>query len=209
MMSVPKGKRRQSRFEAQHHYYKLRDEVTLLMLRDFGFSPEKYQETIEWYRRCHESAEDVDEVVARYEKKAESFNKWFIDRECDAVLETLRNIETEFTQGNSIYPSDTPAKLLEFLVRRHHMNNAIAGCYALKQEINYVIRTLPVDKNKFERFGESIDKQIALYKGVRQSDNRFLRERKKGNNTLTRETASIIDAIMALLNKMASIEIEQ
>ena len=208
-MSVPKGKRRQSRFEAQHHYYKLRDEVTLLMLRDFGFSPEKYQETIEWYRRCHESAEDIDEVVARYEKKAESFNKWFIDRECDAVLEMLRNIETEFTQGNSIYPSDTPAKLLEFLVRRHHMNNAIAGCYALKQEINYVIRTLPVDKNKYERFGESIDKQIALYKGVRQSDNRFLRERKKGNNTLTRETASIIDAIMALLNKMASIEIEQ
>ena len=208
-MSVPKGKRRQSRFEAQHNYYKLRDEVTLLMLRDFGFSPEKYQETIEWYRRCHESAEDVEKVVARYEKKAESFNKWFIDRECDAVLEMLRNIETEFTQGNSIYPSDTPAKLLEFLVRRHHMNNAIAGCYALKQEINYVIRTLPVDKNKFERFGESIDKQIALYKGVRQSDNRFLRERKKGNNTLTRETASIIDAIMALLNKMASIEIEQ
>lgn len=208
-MSVPKGKRRQSRFEAQHHYYKLRDEVTLLMLRDFGFSPEKYQETIEWYRRCHESAEDVDEVVARYEKKAESFNKWFIDRECDAVLEMLRNIETEFTQGNSIYPSDTPAKLLEFLVRRHHMNNAIAGCYALKQEINYVIRTLPVDKNKYERFGESIDKQIALYKGVRQSDNRFLRERKKGNNTLTRETASIIDAIMALLNKMGNIEIDK
>ena len=208
-MSVPKGKRRQSRFEAQHHYYKLRDEVTLLMLRDFGFSPEKYQETIEWYRRCHESAEDIDEVVARYEKKAESFNKWFIDRECDAVLEMLRNIETEFTQGNSIYPSDTPAKLLEFLVRRHHMNNAIAGCYALKQEINYVIRTLPVDKNKYERFGESIDKQIALYKGVRQSDNRFLRERKKGNNTLTRETASIIDAIMALLNKMGNIEIDK
>ena len=208
-MSVPKGKRRQSRFEAQHHYYKLRDEVTLLMLRDFGFSSEKYQETIEWYRRCHESAEDVDEVVARYEKKAESFNKWFIDRECDAVLEMLRNIETEFTQGNSIYPSDTPAKLLEFLVRRHHMNNAIAGCYALKQEINYVIRTLPVDKNKYERFGESIDKQIALYKGVRQSDNRFLRERKKGNNTLTRETASIIDAIMALLNKMGNIEIDK
>ena len=89
-MSVPKGKRRQSRFEAQHHYYRLRDEVTQLMLQDFGFSPEKYEEAIEWYRQCHESAENVDDVVARYEKKAESFNKWFIDRECDAVLEMLR-----------------------------------------------------------------------------------------------------------------------
>ena len=209
MMSVPKGKRRQSRFEAQHHYYRLRDEVTLLMLQDFGFSPEKYQETIEWYRQCHDSAENTDEVVARYEKKAESFNKWFIDKECDAVLEMLRNIETEFTQGNSIYPSDTPAKLLEFLVRRHHMNNAIAGCYALKQELNYVIRTLPVDKNKYERFGEALDKQIALYKGVRQSDNRFLKERKKGNNTLARETASIIDAISALIHKIGSAEIDK
>ena len=208
-MSVPKGKRRQSRFEAQHHYYRLRDEVTLLMLQDFGFSPEKYQETIEWYRQCHDSAENTDEVVARYEKKAESFNKWFIDKECDAVLEMLRNIETEFTQGNSIYPSDTPAKLLEFLVRRHHMNNAIAGCYALKQELNYVIRTLPVDKNKYERFGEALDKQIALYKGVRQSDNRFLKERKKGNNTLARETASIIDAISALIHKIGSAEIDK
>lgn len=207
-MSVPKGKRRQSRFEAQHHYYRLRDDVTLLMLQDFGFSPEKYQEMIEWYRRSHEAAENADEVVARYEKKAESFNKWFIDKECDAVLELLRKIETEFTQGNSIYPSDTPAKLLEFLVRRYHMNNAIAGCYALKQELNYVIRALPVDKNKFERFGESIDKQIALYKGVRQSDNRFLRKRKKGNNTLARETASIIDAILALIHKIGSTEIE-
>ncbi|MBP3265957.1 MAG: hypothetical protein J6L84_03300 [Clostridiales bacterium] len=208
-MSVPKGKRRQSRFEAQHHYYRLRDEVTRLMLQDFGFSPEKYQQTIDYYRRCNESAENVDEVVARYEKKAESFNKWFIDKECDAVLQMLRDIETEFTQGNSIYPSDTSAKLIEFITRRYHINNAIAGCFALKQELNYIIRTLPVDLNKFERFGDAIDKQIALYKGVRQADNRFLRERKKGNNTLARETSSILDAISALIHKIGSMEIKE
>ena len=208
-MSVPKGKRRRSRFEAQHHYYRLRDEVTRLMLQDFGFSPEKYQQTIDYYRRCNESAENVDEVVARYEKKAESFNKWFIDKECDAVLQMLRDIETEFTQGNSIYPSDTPAKLIEFITRRYHINNAIAGCFALKQELNYIIRTLPVDLNKFERFGDAIDKQIALYKGVRQADNRFLRERKKGNNTLARETSLILDAISALIHKIGSMEIKE
>ena len=207
-MSVPKGKRRQSRFEAQHHYYKLRDEVTLLMLRDFGFSPEKYQETIEWYRRCHESAEDIDEVVARYEKKAESFNKWFIDRECDAVLEMLRNIETEFTQGNSIYPSDTPAKLLEFLVRRHHMNNAIAGCYALKQEINYVIRTLPVDINKYDKFAKAIDQQVALFKGVRKADNRLIKPRKNRESAASAENhvIRIMDSTAVLINKIRNIE---
>ena len=207
-MSVPKGRRRQSRFEAQHHYYKLRDEVTMLMLLDFGFSEEKYRESIERYRHCHEAADNVDEVVARYEKKCEAFTKWFIDKECDAVLEMLRTIESEFTQGNSVYPSDTPAKLIEFVTRRQHMNNAIAECYVLKQEINYIIRTLPVDKNKFKRFGEAIDKQIALYKGVRQSDNRFLRKERK-NNTLVRETASIIDAIADLLNKIEQSETKE
>ena len=63
-------------------------------------------------------------------------------------------------------------------------------------------------KNKFKRFGEAIDKQIALYKGVRQSDNRFLRKERK-NNTLTRETASIIDAIAELLRKIEQSEINE
>ncbi len=46
-MSVPKGKRKESRFEAQYHFYRLREDVTNLMLLDFGFSEEKYQKSIE------------------------------------------------------------------------------------------------------------------------------------------------------------------
>ena len=66
---------------------------------------------------------------------------------------------------------------MEYCERRKHINEAIAGCYVLKQELNYVIRTLPVDINKFKRFSELIDEQIALYKGVRQKDNRFLKKK--------------------------------
>ena len=176
-MGVPKGRRKESRFEAQHHYYRLRQEITTLMLLDFGFSEEKYRKGIERYREAHKAAPNVDEVVARYEKKCESFKKWFIDKECDAVLEILRRIECEFTAGNSIYPSETPAKIMEFCERRKHVDEAIAQCYVLKQELNYIIRTLPVDLNKYERFAVEIDKQIALYKGVRQSDNRVLKQK--------------------------------
>ena len=199
-MSVPKGKRRQSRFEAQHCFYKLRTEVTNLMLQDFGFSPEKYKNQIEKYREMHRAADNVDEIVARYEKKCESFVKWFIDKECDTVLEILRNIESEFTQGNSIYPSDTPARMIEYVQRRYHMNNAIAQCYVLKQEIHYIIRTLPVDINKYKRFAEMIDKQIALYKGVRQSDNRFAR--KNGKAKMSKEAIAVTDSIAELISKI-------
>ena len=176
-MGVPKGRRKESRFEAQHHYFRLRSEITTLMLLDFGFSEEKYRKGIERYREAHQAASNVDEVVARYEKKCESFKKWFIDKECDAVLEILRRIECEFTAGNSIYPSETPAKIMEFCERRKHVDEAIAQCYVLKQELNYIIRALPVDLNKYERFAVEIDKQIALYKGVRQSDNRLLKQK--------------------------------
>ncbi len=184
-MGVPKSRRKESRFEAQHHYIRLRSEVTTLMLLDFGFSKEKHEESIERYRENHKSAANVDEVVERYKKKCESFHKWFIDKECDAVLDILRKIESEFTTGNSIYPSETPAKMLEFCERRKHIDEAIAQCYVLKQELQYIIRTLPVDLNKYERFAVEIDKQIALYKGVRQSDNRLIRQKpnKKSGNT--------------------------
>ena len=205
-MSVPKGKRKLSRFEAQHNYYKLRDAITELMLLDFGFSEKKYRESIDYYRRSHESAENIDEVVERFEKKCDSFNKWFIDRECDAVLDILRKIQTEFTLGNSIYPSETPAKLAEFITRRKHMNNAIAYCYALKQEINYIIKTLPVDMNKAERFDEAINEEIKLLKGVRQADNRFLKSRRPEDSALILQIAEAAESIMDIIHKLGSIE---
>ena len=178
-MSVPVGRRKQSRFEAQHQFYILRTEVTKLVMNSFGFSNEKYQEQIERYREAHKSASNVDEVVARWKAKAEGFYRIFIPEERRVVLEMLRKIESEFTFGNSIYPTETPAKVMEFCERRKHIDNAIAECYVLKQELNYIIRTLPVDLNKFTRFAEAIDKQVALYKGVRQADNRLMKPKKK------------------------------
>lgn len=176
-MSVPKGKRKESRFEAQHHFYRLRADITNLMLLDFGFSEEKYRKHMERYRETHAKTVNVDEVVERYRKKCDSFKKWFIDKECDSVLEILRRIGCEFTLGNSIYPSETPAKVMEFCERRKHVDEAIAQCYVLKQELQYIISSLPVNINRYERLAVDIDKQIALYKGVRQSDNRLLKKK--------------------------------
>lgn len=173
-MGVPAGRRKISKFEAPHHFFKLRAEVTNLMLLDFGFSEEKYKELIERYREHHKASENLDEVVERYEKKLKSFQSWFIDKECDTVLKLLQQICTEFTLANSIYPSFTPARMEEIGERRIHLDRAIAYCYALKQEINYIIGTLPVNMNKYERFDDMINRQIGLFKGVREADKRFV-----------------------------------
>ena len=83
----------------------------MLMLNDFGFSYEKNQAKIDKYKDMHRNCENVDYIVEKWQRKSDAFNKWFIDKECDAVLAILRKIESEFTFGNSIYPSETPAKL--------------------------------------------------------------------------------------------------
>lgn len=149
-MSVPKGRQKESKFEASHQLFKLRDEVTKLVLYDFGFSAKKYRAQIEKFREWHKNDPNVEEQVANMQQRCESFEKWFIDEEGRAVLDLVRRVEEEFAIGNSIYPSETPARLMEFLVRRWHMNRAIGLCYALKREINYVIRTLPVDINMID-----------------------------------------------------------
>ena len=43
------------------------------------------------------------------------------------------------------------------------------------QELQYAIETLPVDVNKYSRFGEMIQTEINLIKGWRKSDNKFKR----------------------------------
>ncbi len=203
-MSVVKSKQKLSRFEAQHHFYQLRNEVTLLVLNDFGFSPEKYEKAMTRYEQCHAGADNLDDVLARWKTKNDSFTRWFIDNEGKVVLDLLREIEREFTLGNSIYPSVTPAKLFEFIERRKHMNRAIGLCWALKQEMNYIIRTLPVDLNRFTHFATEIDKQIALYKGVRQADNRLL----KGGNNIAQKAESVFDVFAAAMQEIGRYEQE-
>ena len=202
-MSVPKGRRNQSRFEARHHFFQLRDAVTELILNDFGFSQEKNLAKMEKYRENHKDAANVDEVVQRWETKNDSFVRWFIDSEAKEILDLLRDIERNFTLGNSIYPSDSPAKIFEFVERRKYMDRAIGLCYTLKQEINYVLRTLPVDFNKFERFSVAIDEQIALYKGVRQADNRLLKKKgEKMPEWFDEKTTNVFDVIAAVMREI-------
>ena len=146
-----------------------------MILNDFGFSFDKQEKKRQKFAESHQNASNLDEIMERWHTKNDSFIRWFIDEEGKAIMDIMRNIQREFTIGNSIFPSETPARLFEFLERRKHINNAIGQCYALKQEINYVIRTLPVDMNRYVHFAEEIDTQINLFKGVRKADNRLIK----------------------------------
>lgn len=171
-MSVPKRKRQESRFEVFHHLTVLRKEITSLLLRDFGFSFTKSESRLRKRfgdRPFEELDEKEKERYERTKERWEKFEEWFIIDERKAITDSLRNINKEVYLANSIYPTCQE----ELTQRRLHQELAIGYCYQLVQELQYAMETLPVNIEKYTHFGELIEKEIALIKGWRKSDNKF------------------------------------
>lgn len=174
-MLVLKSKRKASQFEVFHHFYKMRKEVTDLLLRDFGFDLERaIKNILKKFFGGRPYEELTPEEKDRYDKLVEkdiAFAEWFIKDERQAVVDCLRSIGEEVFTANSIYPT----YMEELVERRLHQDRAIGQCYRLTQELQYAIETLPVDVNKYLRFAEMIQTEINLLKGWRKSDNKFKR----------------------------------
>lgn len=171
-MSVLKCKRKPSQFEVFHHLYKLRHEITDLLLRDFGYSYEKSEKRVLKRFNGKEYRDLTDKEREQYDKlkqRLDAFDDWFIYDERQVIVNCLRDITKEVYIANSIYPTCRE----ELIRRRLHQEEAIGHCYRLVQELQYAIETLPVDVNVFLRFSESIQTEINLIKGWRKSDNKF------------------------------------
>lgn len=171
-MSVPKHKRKESQFEVVHHFYKLRRKVTDYLLRNFGYDYEKFMKQMD-KSLGDKTYEDLDEKERKaYDKKVKknlAFDKWFVENERNLVVECLRNITEEIFMANSIYPNYSE----ELIERRIHQDRAIGQCYRLLQELQYIVETLPVKVDKYLPYAQDIDKEIALLKAWRKSDNKF------------------------------------
>ena len=173
-MSVLKSKRKSSQFEVFHHLYKMRKEVTDLLLRDFGYDLERADKRVDKMFGNKHYEELTPEEKVRYDKlkaKNQAFDEWFIADERQVVVDCLRTITEEVFVANSIYPT----YMEELVERRIHQDRAIGQCYRLTQELQYAIETLPVDVNKYLRFADMIQTEINLLKGWRKSDNKFKR----------------------------------
>lgn len=173
-MSVLKAKRKPSQFEVFHHFYKMRKEITDLLLRDFGYDLERADSKVLKMFGGKPYEELTPEEKALYDKvkaKNEAFVEWFIHDERQVVVDCLRTIGEEIFVANSIYPTC----MEELIERRIRQDRAVGQCYRLTQELQYAIETLPVDVNKYLRFADLIQTEINLLKGWRKSDNKFKR----------------------------------
>ena len=182
-MSVLKNKRALSELEFFHNATELRREITLLLLRDFGVK-DKVRTVKSLYGISNMEPEDTKKIQEMVEKYGmcgsivEEYPMWLIDKMRNNVLNICHSMIMNITQANTIYPMSEE----EFHDRRNFQNHAIGNCEQLLQEMQYIISIIPVDAQKHMRYVDMIEKEIALLKGWRKSDNKILkriRESKK------------------------------
>lgn len=139
-------------FECLSNAMRLRREITDCLFRDFGMDKQN----------------PTPEHMENY-----GMFMWFIENERAYVINILRRLVGNIATANSIYP----VRLFECDMRRKCQNAAIGNCVQLKQELQYVIETLPdVNINSYKPFVNALDKEILLLKKWRTSDNKTRRK---------------------------------
>lgn len=188
-MSVPKSKRGESKFEVMIHALKMRREFTMLLLRDFGV-----KNKIRDFRFVAEFNEDdkkvFDELAEKYDFKhtlKAIYPEWLIDHFRGNIIKILAELVTNIISANSIYVTNES----EYNERRSYQTKAICNCENLLQEMQYVISILSVnvDINKYTRYVEMIDKQIALLRAWRKTDNKI----KNRVNSVGRQLGELLE----------------
>jgi hypothetical protein len=151
-MSVLKSKRGLSKLEFYHNARKMRKELTLLTLRDFGIHSRgtKFKEET----GSQQPEGFYDELIAEF-----SHN----------IRLLLRNMMLNITAANTIFPVNET----EIQERRSHQNAAIVACEQLLQELLYCEDVIPVKASKFMPYIERIEFEIKLLKGWRKSNTKI------------------------------------
>ena len=172
-MSVIKNKRSLSELEFFHNAIRLRKEMTGLLLRDFGVKARNKDTQVfpKLYKMDKDDGKVFLELCEKYKivSTLETYPEWLIREFRESILMNLRELIKNITCANSIYP----ACLAELTERRICQDRAIGNCETLLQEMAYAMSVLPNDANKYMHYVDMIQREIALLKGWRKSDNKL------------------------------------
>ncbi|MCM1220160.1 MAG: hypothetical protein NC548_37285 [Lachnospiraceae bacterium] len=198
-MSVLKSKRKTSRLEFLHNAYVIQRSIVLLLLRDFGAKAKvrTVKAFSSMYKMTEEDMKRLVEIMERYNITSitEEYPEWLINDMRQRVLYECRMMIRNIIHANSIYPHNKE----EFNDRRRYQTMAIGNCEQLIQELQYVISIINVDANKYLPYVDMVDREVALLRGWRKSDNRLLTKIKENER---QDAANELIAVERLANEI-------
>jgi hypothetical protein len=169
-MAVLARKRTLSQMEFYANAIRMRKAFTFLLLRDFGVKSK-----VRKLRFVTEGMEEADaqafrDIAEKYGMASciEDYPAWIIEKMRSSFWDLLHKMMVEITGAYTIWATN----LSEAYARRNHMNEAISTCESLLKEMEYALDILPVDVEKYMPYVDMIEKEIALLKGWRKSDNK-------------------------------------
>ena len=179
-MSVPKTERNLSDLEFYNNAYIMRNEITDLLLRDFGIK-DKVRDTKILCRIHKIRPEDeivLKSILDKYDIEnsiLDEYPFWLVNKFRNSIMDCMTDLMKNIIAANTKNPVNIP----EYNQRRLLQDMAIANCEQLFQEMQYVIAIIPVDAQKYMRYVDMIKREIYLLKGWRKSDNKILKRIKK------------------------------
>lgn len=172
-MSVLKNLRNLSSMEYYKNAIQIRKNISTWLLKDFGVkrNPRSVTQVIKNIESDDQAV--IDEIFSKYGKHPQEqfesiYPEWFVEHERTIIIKLLQTMIENITRANSIYAVHE----CEFDLRRVYQDKAIGTCYVLYQELQYIVSMFNTDLNKFVRILDSIETEVDLLKGWRQSDNR-------------------------------------
>ncbi len=168
MSDIPAHRRRPTTLDAQSLAYKIRSEITTELMLTFGYSEKRLEQHIRKVTEYIPNDKVREMTASKLRECEETFDIWFIAQERETVMKLARGIAAHLRAGNTIWPSNSK----EFVERRLQFDRALECCNMLQDELNYIAKVLPADKNKYTRIVLELDKEFHLIKKLRQSDNK-------------------------------------
>ena len=175
-MTVPKSKRSVSEFEFYNTAVRLREHLTLWLLRDFGVKT-RPRDVSFIEKRTRMSAEDkltLEDILERNglgESICDTYPQWWISERRRRIDLICADILENIVRAYNLYATTSD----EYRLRREWQNRAITGVYALIEEVQFVIHILfktgETDVQRFMSFVKFCDDEIALLKGWRKQGN--------------------------------------
>lgn len=177
-MSVLKNLRSLSEMQFYKTAITIRKELTIWLLKDFGTRRNAKSVNQVIKDITPEEQAQIDAIFARYGRTSRrtyqsEYPEWFVEFERKIISENLAEMVTNITQANSIFPYFA----FEWDLRRKYQDMAICNCYKLYQELQYITSLFPTDLNRFVYLLADVEREVALLKGWRQSDNKKRKEK--------------------------------
>lgn len=168
-MSVLARKRNLSKYEFYNNAVRLRKQIVLFLLRDFGAKKVRNVK-IDTGKMEPQDADLLLGVMEKYHitKFPGEYPDWLLEKLRDSIWQCLLDLVSNITTAYSIWATNSS----EAELRRLSQDKAIAACERLYKEFELAIELLPTDVQKYMPYVESIEREIALLKGWRKKDNR-------------------------------------